>query len=125
MLTRTHYLSFFKYIFTRRLFFLTLSTLIKLRAVVAFLLAFGFIVLLRGLSMIILAVTFFATRPLINQVCLFLRRSNRCYFSLVALRRLFFLSPSCLWLTFIHKRPGFIDVNLPQRAPVLIVGYLT
>lgn len=92
---------------------------------VSFLLAFGFIVLLRGLSMAILAVTFFATRPLINHVCLFLRRSNRCYFSLVALRRLFFLSPSCLWLTFIDKRPGFIDVSVLKQAPTPVVGYLT
>nr|YP_011027868.1 hypothetical protein V3A03_mgp14 [Euplotes cristatus]UPM52078.1 hypothetical protein [Euplotes cristatus] len=125
MLTRTQHLSFLKYVFTRRLLFIALVTIVKLRAVVSFLLSFGFIMLLRGLSATIIVTTFFATRPLINNICLFLRRSARSYFSLIALRRLFFLAPSCLWLTFISKRLSFVHLSSSQRAPISIMGYLT
>nr|YP_011027904.1 hypothetical protein V3A05_mgp14 [Euplotes vannus]UPM52114.1 hypothetical protein [Euplotes vannus] len=125
MLTYVRLFSFLKYVFTKRLFFMRVRSTHVFMPALSFLCSFGFVTLVKHLYSVLVIVMSFTARSIINHIRLFLRRTNRVLIKPSLIRRLFFLSPSGLWLTVIAQKPKPVLLHQLGTTHVSIFGFLS
>nr|ACX30969.1 hypothetical protein [Moneuplotes minuta] len=125
MLTYVRLFSFLKYVFTKKLFFMRVRSVYILMPALIFLSSFGFITLVKHLYSVLVIVMSFTARSVINHIRLFIRRTNRVLIKPVLIRRLFFLSPSGIWLTVIARKPKPILLHQLGTNHVSVFGFLS